>query len=330
MPSSVRTRSAPSRPACRPRPGTWPMTTASASCTGFSLSSDAAAAGHVGRIGAMQHQALAAAAHDFVEQPPQCVAAPPRRLRHGLPAAASRPAAPDRCERDARSSKRLRPAGQVEDHVAHLPPGRIVRRRAPHRARQRVEAAAPEPELAVQRRSTAGASVNHAGARNRHAAAKAQRAAPSQRARTPSSFSLTQPAGRVDAGVGASCGQQQRQRRGCGAAATSGDAQGGHASSARAVALRDRSPIGPCRLRGREHAAHGGRSPRAPAIPPAGRRRSRPLPGAAGSARRDEIADLLQRRRIVDRRQVARVAALAHRLDRAAQQLARARLGQHA
>src|SRR4051812_37318084 len=40
----------------------------------------------------------------------------------------------------------------------------------------------------------------------------------------------------------------------------------------------------------------------------------------------DEVADLLQRRRVLDRRQVAGVAALADGLDRAPQQLARARL----
>ena len=50
--------------------------------------------------------------------------------------------------------------------------------------------------------------------------------------------------------------------------------------------------------------------------------------GAASARRLDQLADLLQRRRVLDRRQVAGIAPLADRLDRAAQQLARARLRQ--
>ena len=51
---------------------------------------------------------------------------------------------------------------------------------------------------------------------------------------------------------------------------------------------------------------------------------------AAGPAGPTTVAQRLQRGRILDRRQVARVAALADRLDRAPQQLARARLRQRA
>ena len=80
-----------------------------------------------------------------------------------------------------------------------------------------------------------------------------------------------------------------------------------HAGARRALApgrLRERSALGTTR-----------------------RRRARPQ-RRRQRARLDQVADLLQRGRILDRRQVAGVAPLADRLDRAAQQLAGARLRQ--
>ena len=55
---------------------------------------------------------------------------------------------------------------------------------------------------------------------------------------------------------------------------------------------------------------------------------ARARPRRPSARRLDQLADLLQRGRVLDRRQVAGIAPLADRLDRAAQQLARARLRQ--
>ena len=76
-----------------------------------------------------------------------------------------------------------------------------------------------------------------------------------------------------------------------------------------------RRALAPRRLRERSPLDGGAHAPT---------RRAGPQP------RLDELADLLQRRRVLDRRQVAGVAPFADRLDRAAQQLARARLRQRA
>ena len=57
-------------------------------------------------------------------------------------------------------------------------------------------------------------------------------------------------------------------------------------------------------------------------------RTTQPRRVCRSALRLDQLADLLQRGRVLDRRQVAGIAALADRLDRAAQELARARLRQ--
>ena len=155
----------------------------------------------------MQHQAFTAGAHDLVEPTLQFVAAGHRGLRHRLQL---RPAqlACQAFEQPGARRERPRRDRRVEDHVADLPPFVVARPLAPHGRRQRVEAAAAQPQLAVQRRRRQALSEPW---RRRHRAATAeeQPAAVPDRARAVELLAH-QEAGGVDAG-GRILRQQQRQ-----------------------------------------------------------------------------------------------------------------------
>ena len=98
----------------------------------------------------MQHEALAASCEDLVEQALQRGAVGHAPLRDRLH--------PRRAGRVGQAAQACQPgvevawgAGQLEEHVAHLAPQRILGILAAQQPGERVEAAAAEPELAVER-----------------------------------------------------------------------------------------------------------------------------------------------------------------------------------
>ena len=140
-----------------------------------------------------------------------------RRDRRRAAAARARPAA-RRCGDDgapgaSRRARRTVPSarGMLEHHVANLAPSRAVARLgAPHERRERVEAAAAEPELAVERLAR---QRGEEGRRRRHrpAAAMAQDAAVPERAHAV--VLLADKAERRIDLAGVDAGQQRRERR---------------------------------------------------------------------------------------------------------------------
>ena len=102
------------------------------------------------RVGPVQHQALAALPDHFAEQRVQLISVSHTTLRHDpYPVGTGVPL--DRFQALEPRTEIAVGARQFEQHVAHLPPVRLVRQLPAYEARQRVEAPAGHPQFAVER-----------------------------------------------------------------------------------------------------------------------------------------------------------------------------------